>query len=89
MKKCWKPPAALADAREIKAVVRIFLRRDGTLAGQPMLISAPASVRGPALVDTAMRALKQCAPYGFLPAERYNEWKVLDLNFIPADMAGG
>jgi hypothetical protein len=31
-----------------------------------------------------MRALRQCQPYGFLPAAKYDEWKVLDLAFSPS-----
>jgi hypothetical protein len=40
-------------------------------------------------MQTAIRALKECQPYGFLPADKYGEWKILDLSFTPRDMAGG
>jgi hypothetical protein len=40
-------------------------------------------------MQTAIRALKECQPFGFLPADKYREWKVLDLSFTPRDMAGG
>ena len=29
-----------------------------------------------------------CQPYAMLPADRYGEWKVLDLSFTPQDFAG-
>jgi hypothetical protein len=32
-----------------------------------------------------MKALQACQPYAMLPADRYREWKVLDLNFTPQD----
>ena len=48
-----------------------------------------ASRDGPMLLKTAIRTLKDCQPYAFLPAEKYREWKVLDLSFSPRDMAGG
>ena len=70
-------------------VLRIYLRRDARLAGDPVLIEASASRDGPAVMQAAMRALKDCQPFAFLPADKYGEWKVLDLSFTPRDMAGG
>jgi hypothetical protein len=40
------------------------------------------------LLQTATRALKECQPYGFLPADKYREWRLLDLSFSARDMAG-
>jgi hypothetical protein len=34
-----------------------------------------------------MRALQQCQPYTALPAEKYEEWRLLDLSFSPDGMA--
>jgi hypothetical protein len=89
LRKCWKLPDGLSPAQTTRVVLRVYLQRDGTLASDPILVEASASRDGPALVQTATRALKDCAPYGFLPAERYSEWKILDLSFSPRDMAGG
>jgi len=36
---------------------------------------------------TGPRALRQCQPYGFLPAAKYKEWKVLDLSFSPTGLS--
>jgi hypothetical protein len=38
---------------------------------------------------SAMEALEKCQPYAMLPANRYQEWKVLDLSFTPRDFKGG
>ena len=89
LQKCWRPPAGVADADKLSARLRISLRRNGALAGEPLLVSASASAQGPALVQAASRALRQCAPYSFLPADKYEEWKVLDLSFSPRGLAGG
>ena len=72
-----------------RVVLRIYLKRDGGLAAEPLLIEASASRDGPLLLKAAVRALKDCQPYGSLPADRYREWKVLDLSFSPREMAGG
>ncbi len=69
--------------------MRVYLKRDGVLAADPTLIEASASRDGPLIMQTAIRALKDCQPYAFLPAAKYKEWKVLDLSFSPRDMAGG
>ncbi len=89
VQRCWNPPAPLASAQKLKVVLRVSLEPGGALAGQPMLLEASASPHGPALVETAVRALKDCQPYGFLPAQKYQEWKVLDLRFTPQGIAGG
>lgn len=89
LKKCWKLPTTMSPAQTTRVVLRIYLRRDGGLAGEPILIEASASRDGPVLLQAAIRALKDCQPYGFLPADKYREWKVLDLSFSPREMAGG
>ena len=61
---------------------------DGTLAAAPMLIEASASAKGPLLMQNAIAALKACQPYAMLPADKYREWKVLDLTFTPQDFTG-
>jgi outer membrane biosynthesis protein TonB len=88
LRTCWRPPADLAGAPNLKVTLRVFLTRNGTLARAPVLLAASASMSGPALVQTATTALQACQPFG-LPADRYKEWKVLDLTLSPADMAGG
>ena len=89
LRKCWKLPGAASVNQATRVVLRIYLRHDATLAGDPVLIEASASRDGPAVMQAAMRALKDCQPFGFLPADKYREWKVLDLSFTPRDMAGG
>ena len=61
----------------------------GQLAAEPILIEASASAKGPALMQSAISALEACQPYAMLPADRYGEWKVLDLSFTPQDFVGG
>jgi outer membrane biosynthesis protein TonB len=88
LEKCWKPPAALNGASKLQAVLRIALDRKGAMTAEPLLVKASASAHGPALVDTARRALSQCQPFDFLPAEKYSEWKILELSFTPHGLGG-
>jgi hypothetical protein len=84
---CWTAPAGLSNAPNLKVVIRLGLRPNGGFAGSPALIAAPALAQGPALVKAAMRALQQCQPYNVLPAEKYDEWRLLDLQFSADGMA--
>jgi len=87
MQTCWKPSAELANAKSLMVVLRVSLNPDGALAAEPSLLAASAAQEGPALIETATRALRQCQPYGFLPAAKYKEWKLLDLAFTPAGLS--
>jgi hypothetical protein len=88
LKKCLKLPEGVDAARDLRVVMRVFLRPDGALAADPMLVAAPAAREGPAMVKAAIQAFKACQPYA-LPAEKYDEWKTLDISLSPRDMAGG
>ena len=63
--------------------MRVFLNRDGTLAGQPQLLTPINSARQQSLMQNSINALQQCQPYTMLPPEKYNQWKRLDLTFYP------
>ena len=89
LKTCSKLPASVAPSDKIKITLRVFMTLEGKLAAEPILIEASASAKGPALMQSAISALQACQPYAMLPADRYGEWKVLDLNFTPQDFSGG
>ena len=89
LKKCWKLPEGLSPAQTTRVTLRVFLKRDGGLAAEPMLIEASASREGPLLMQAALRSVKDCQPFGFLPPDKYREWKTLDVSFSPKEMAGG
>ena len=88
LKTCSKLPASIALSDKIMITLRAFMTPEGRLAMDPLLIEASASAKGPALMQSAISALKMCQPYAMLPADRYGEWKVLDLSFTPRDFAG-
>lgn len=89
LKQCSSLPASVAPTDKVRIVLRVALSRDGRLAAEPALIEASASAKGPLLMQKAMDALQACQPYAMLPADKYNEWKVLDLSFTPQDFVGG
>jgi hypothetical protein len=88
LRSCAKLPAGVEPTDNVRIKLRTVLATDGTLAREPILIEAPPSAKGVALVKSAMAALQACQPYKMLPANLYGEWKVLDLPFSPRDYGG-
>ncbi len=88
LKTCSKLPDTIAPSDKIKITLRVLMTVEGKLAAEPILIEASASAKGPALMQSAISALEACQPFVMLPADRYGEWKVLDLSFTPQDFAG-
>jgi hypothetical protein len=89
LKTCAALPASIAPTDKVRIVLRVLLTRDGKLAADPALIEASASAKGPALMQKAIDALQACQPHTTLPADKYDQWKVLDLSFTPQDFSGG
>ncbi|MDO8977840.1 MAG: cell envelope biogenesis protein TolA [Afipia sp.] len=89
LKTCSILPKSVAPSDNVRIVLRVAFQRDGKLAAEPLLIEASASEKGPALMRSAMDALEKCQPYAMLPADSYDQWRMLDLSFSPKDFKGG
>jgi hypothetical protein len=87
LKTCSKLPGSIAPSDKVRIVLRVFMTTEGRLATEPVLVEASATAKGPLLMQGAISALQACQPYAMLPADRYGEWKVLDLSFTPQDFA--
>lgn len=85
---CWADQDDMADAKRLRAVIRIRFERDGRLLGSPELIEParePSADRPMQIfVQRARRALNQCSPFT-VPAEYYEvsppQW--IDIEFLP------
>jgi len=87
LKSCAKLPASIAPSDNVRIKLRAVMTTEGMLARAPILIEASASAKGPILMQSAKSALEACQPYTMLPADKYEEWKVLDLTFTPRDFS--
>lgn len=85
LKTCSKLPAALSRSDTVAVKLRVQMTPDGRLAAEPALIEGTASLKGVELMRGAVAALSACQPYAMLPADRYGEWRVLELSFTPRD----
>ena len=89
LKACSRLPAGVSVADNVKAVLRIFLKPDGTLAAPPQPIRIEGVSRGGGeLYQSIVAALRKCQPYNMLPPDKYEEWKVFDLSFTPQSFGG-
>jgi len=89
LKSCLKLPAGVTPTDDAKIVLRVSLKRDGSLAATPTLMAAKATPKGPPILKAAIHAIEACQPYSMLPADKYKEWRKLDLEFTPAGFSAG
>lgn len=89
LKTCSVLPRSVSLSDDVRVVLRVSLTREGRLANEPTTIEVKGAEKAPPLWRSAMEALKKCQPYSMLPADRYNEWRMLDLSFTPKDFKGG
>jgi hypothetical protein len=85
IRQCSKLPPSLSPSDDLMIKLRILMTRDGRLAAEPMVKEGSASLKAVDLKNSAVAALSACQPYTMLPAEKYQEWKVIDLTFTPRD----
>jgi hypothetical protein len=55
----------------------------------PVLVEGSASPLGPALAESAKRALLLCQPFTMLQLEHYDQWRDIELKFDPHELLGG
>lgn len=87
--QCWNPPAGVESSTKIYVVLRVLFKTDGSLAHDPVVVEGSASALGPALAESAMRALLRCQPFTMLRPEHYEQWKDIELKFDPQELLGG
>jgi colicin import membrane protein len=86
IERCWNVPAGAMDAQNLKVSVQFKLGPSGELEGSPQIISGGgADGIERAAAESARRAVMKCAPYN-LPAEKYEAWADVIVNFDPSDM---
>jgi len=86
---CWSPPPGIDANSRLYVVLRVLFKTDGSIVQAPTLVEGSASPLGPALADSAKRALLLCQPFTMLRPEHYDQWKDLELKFDPHELLGG
>ncbi len=88
--QCWNLPAGARDAQDLVVTIRATVAPDGTVTSA--VIEDRSRMSDPfyrAAAESAQRAMlnPRCQPLK-LPAQKYEQWKNLRLNFNPKDMIG-
>jgi hypothetical protein len=90
LRRCWRMPVDLPDPDRLVVTVEFDINRNGTLNGQPRVISPrnytfDAPMRS--AVEAALRAVRQCDPYPFpddpVVGEHYDVWRRTEFTFRP------
>ena len=83
--QCWSPPIGWIDPSEVRVVLLLALNADGSVNGEPQVVEAPQGQFARQAPESALRAVRRCAPYN-LPAEKYDAWREVKVTFDPQDM---
>jgi outer membrane biosynthesis protein TonB len=87
--ECWNPPTGAMNGGQLKVVLRVLFKPDATVSTPPQLVAATASQFGPAMAESAKRAILTCQPFTMLRPEHYQQWKDIEITFDPHEMFGG
>ncbi|QIE40657.1 energy transducer TonB [Rhodobacteraceae bacterium SC52] len=84
--RCWNFGALGTDAAKVTVVVGMDMALDGT-ASNLRLVSQTGGSAGAAqqAYDAARRAVLRCQPFS-LPAEKYDQWRTIEMTFNPDEM---
>jgi TolA protein len=86
VQRCWNIPAGAADAGDLRVSIKFRLDRAGAIEGSPEIIGGGGNAGVErAAAEAARRAVSRCAPYT-LPAEKYEAWADVIVNFDPSEM---
>jgi hypothetical protein len=83
--ECWSPPIGWTDPAQVRVVLLLGLNPDGSLNGLPQVLESPQGAYSNAAPESAIRAVRRCAPYN-LPVEKYDAWQAVRITFDPRDM---
>ncbi|MCA8881080.1 MAG: hypothetical protein KDA73_14235, partial [Rhodobacteraceae bacterium] len=84
--RCWNLAALSTEAAQVSVVVGMEMSLDGVPSNLRMI-----SYRGgndaaaQQAFETARRAVLRCQPYA-LPAEKYDQWRSIEMTFNPDEM---
>lgn len=84
--KCWSPPAGVSEAGSLRISIQMRLDPSGQLEARPQIVDgADGSMIARVAGEAALRAVQRCAPYN-LPADKYDTWADVTVNFDPSQM---
>jgi outer membrane biosynthesis protein TonB len=89
LSQCWSPPAGVDATSNLFVVLHVLFKPDASLLSEPAVVEGSDSPLGPALTESAKRALLLCQPFTMLKPEHYEQWKDIEVKFDPHELLGG
>jgi hypothetical protein len=86
---CTHMPDGIDVDENVRVVLRVSFKRDGTLASEPIILDASFLPGTSELIRAAKKALETCQPYAELPKDKYNVWKTIDMVVTRHLLSGG
>lgn len=91
LNRCWRSTADMPDPERLYVTLSVRLNRDGSLNGQPRVLSPTNYTFDPLMneaVNRALRAVRTCEPIERLPAdpivgEHFDLWREQEIEFGP------
>lgn len=92
--QCWNVPAGAKGAEGLRVTVHVRLTAEGRIIGSPQIrenarMNVPGEEFFRTAAESAMRAVLKCAPYDFLPKDKYDIWRDIEIIFDPEFMLNG
>lgn len=86
--QCWNLGSASTDAMSTTVVILVQMSRDGRPEGIELVSSnGPNQTATNIAYEAARRAVIRCGTRGFgLPAEKYDQWREIEMTFDPTSM---
>lgn len=81
LSQCWSPPAGVDANSKVYITLHVSFKADAALAQEPEVVEDSASSIGPALAESAKRAVMSCQPFTMLRPEHYDLWKDIEIKF--------
>ena len=88
LRRCWRMPSDLPDPERLVVVLEFDVNRNGTLNGQPRVVSPRNYTFDQPMrtaVDAALRSVRQCDPYPFpddpIVGDCYEIWRTNEYRF--------
>jgi outer membrane biosynthesis protein TonB len=86
MRKCWNPPISALEVEGLTVRLLVTLNIDGSVNGNPEILSPPTTDIERATGLAAQRAVRACGPYQ-LAREKFEDWRQVDVTFDPRDLS--
>lgn len=86
IQRCWSPPSGVSEAGSLRISIQMRLDSSGQLEARPEIVDGGGSSMIERIAgEAALRAVQRCAPYN-LPADKYETWADVVVNFDPSQM---